>query len=74
MSMRYNLQKNASGRANSLPASPKNLEGSKSMSWENQCHPETLDVEFGHVMREAEKCLTPNDHIRINKWITALKK
>ena len=46
---------------------------SKLMSRDNSLHPETLDVELGRVMREAEKHLTPNDRIRINKRITALK-
>jgi len=46
---------------------------SRSTSRDNQRHPETLDVELGRVMCEAEKRLTPNDRIRINKRITALK-
>jgi len=34
---------------------------------------ETLDLELGHAVREAEKQLTPNDQQKINKRILALK-
>ena len=40
---------------------------SRSTSCKKRCQPETLDVELGHVVREAEKCLMPDDHNRINK-------
>lgn len=33
-----------------------------------------MDIELGHVVQEAEKCLTPDDRNRINKRIVALKR
>ena len=47
---------------------------SRSTSCKKRCQPETLDVELGHVVREAEKCLMPDDHNRINKRVVALKR
>ena len=46
-----------------------NRKGRKSRltSCEKRRQPETLDVELGHVVQEAEKHLMPDDHNRINK-------
>jgi len=45
----------------------------KSASREKQRHSKVLDDELNHVVHEAKRGLTPDDRVRINKRITALK-
>jgi len=45
----------------------------RSASREKRRRSKVLDDELNHVVREAKRGLTPNDRVRINKRITALK-
>jgi len=45
----------------------------RSASREKRRHSKVLDDELNHVVRKAKRGLTPDDRVRINKRITALK-